>query len=89
MRRLAILTALPVLALTGCVTPDKLDGTPNGVWVQVPVVNVQSPDSVAQKHCDRYGKTAVLNSKLTGNRADWRDVTKRSNFTPIYYYDCQ
>lgn len=78
-----------VATLTGCVTPSKLDGTPNAVWVQVPAISVGSPDSVAQEHCAGYGKTAVPVSKVVGNTGTWRQTVDRSNYTPIFAYDCK
>ncbi len=82
------LLVLATIALTGC--NSVLSGDENSVMVQRPAIALTSTKGAAEAHCARYGKTAVLEGRLVGNRNDdWRDATGRAPFTPIDSYKCQ
>ena len=86
----ALLFTLSIAFLvTGCVRPQQLSATPDGIWIKEPVISVGSTDAMAEKHCARFGKTAVRASEIVGNKGDWRDPVDRSQHLPIQAYDCK
>ena len=77
------------LLLAGCVRPEQVAATPEGIWIKKPVISVGDPETLASEHCARFGKTAVPAASLTGNTGDWRQPVERSSHLPILAYDCK
>ena len=80
--------ALVVGALVGGCGPTIVSGSPQGVWVQEPMVSFGSAETKADSYCAKVGKRAVYKGRL----AQTRGVPGESspgNFMPIFAFDCE
>ncbi|VUX46090.1 exported hypothetical protein [Candidatus Defluviicoccus seviourii] len=76
MRMFAALVLCALLA--GCV--DVVDSSAKGIWLEQPMLSLDSPDTVAEAHCARYGRRAVRQGQFGGPEA---------TFVPVIAYDCR
>ncbi len=76
MRMFAALVLCALLA--GCV--DVVDSSARGIWLEPPMLSLDSPDAIAKAHCARYGRRAVRQGEFGGPGA---------TFVPVIAYDCR
>jgi len=75
------LVTLACMPLLGCLDATVIDGNVDGVWLKQPFIGTGNADSVADRHCARFNKTAVYESTLYPER-------NRNYFLPILAYNC-
>ena len=77
--RVAFLIMLSALAAS-CV--NVIDERPYGIWIQEPMFSLGDPDHIAEKHCAKYGRTAVKTGTLGSGAAG-------ENYLPVLAYGCE